>query len=105
MKEFSADMIQKQVMAKLYLLGIASAKEMETYAKANAPWTDRTTNARNGLYGKAITRDGHVVVMIGHSMEYGYWLENSNRFKYAILFPTLLKHYDQIMGAVERIFR
>lgn len=105
MQEFSADRIQKQVEAKLYLIGRAAAQTMETDAKKNAPWTDRTTNARNALYGDVVREKESVLVILGHGVDYGIYLENRHAFKYAILMPTLLKHYNTIMKGVAGIFK
>src|SRR5690348_580173 len=57
----------------------------ETKMKQRAPWTDRTTNARNGLFCDAEFTGGQVVVVFGHSVTYGKYLELAHGHKYAIL--------------------
>lgn len=61
------------------------------YARQNAPWTDRTTNARNGLFATVGYARGNraFVMVIGHSVPYGIWLETRFSGRYAIIRPTV----------------
>lgn len=61
-----------------------------TYARDNAPWTDQTANARNGLMAKhnAQPMVEHSLV-IYHTMPYGIWLEVRWSGRYAIIGPTM----------------
>lgn len=79
------------------------------YARSNAPWTDRTTNARNGLFARA-ERDRPVYrIVIGHSVPYGLWLEVRWSGRYAILRPTVDHEGPEVMKTVgmlyDRMFR
>lgn len=68
------------------------ANEMATWAQKNRRWTDRTSAARGGLFGRVVTLEaGHVQAVIGHSVEYGIWLEVRWGGKYGILLRSL-KH-------------
>lgn len=62
-----------------------------SYARDNAPWVDRTSNARNGLMAKhnAVPMVKHTLV-IYHTMPYGIWLEVRWSGRYAIIGPTML---------------
>jgi hypothetical protein len=78
---------------------------IEQYMKTNAPWTDRTGNARNGLRAQA----GHKPfeshwVDLWHSMPYGIWLEVRFSGRYAIVIPSLVKFGPQIMGTLSKLF-
>lgn len=64
------------------------AKDMETFANQNAPWTDRTTDARQGLSGEPFAENGIVGASIVHTVPYGIWLENRFDRRYAIVGPT-----------------
>jgi len=65
------------------------ARKVEDYAKDNAPWTDRTGDAREGLTAE-VSRDGEAVVLeLYHTVEYGLWLEVIQSGEYAIIMPTL----------------
>lgn len=66
------------------------ARDMLDYAKTNAPWNDRTGDARSGL-GTEVElgiRD-ELVVSLFHTVDYGIWLEVRWGGKYAIIDPTI----------------
>ena len=65
------------------------ADEIEEYAQENAPWQDRTGDARRGLKSQLIIRGDYFEIDLGHSVYYGYFLENYNGGEYAIIAPTL----------------
>lgn len=61
----------------------------ETYMKDNAPWTDRTGAARNGLGTRVVTTGDKVVIVLYHTVPYGVFLELRWDGKYAIIEPTM----------------
>jgi len=65
------------------------AVEAEQTAKANAPWTDRTGDARKLLKGEVIDDGETLGVRLLHRVEYGKHLETANDGRYAILKPTI----------------
>ncbi len=68
-----------------------AAAEMEAYARARAPWQNRTGKARAGLYGYADkVDDGTFIAGIAHGpdVDYGLWLEYRWNGRYAIIGPT-----------------
>jgi regulator of sirC expression with transglutaminase-like and TPR domain len=65
------------------------AEEMESYAKSNAPWTDRTGDARAGLHADVDTSLGDITIELAHAVDYGIYLELKDDGKYAILMPTI----------------
>jgi hypothetical protein len=79
---------ERRQLAAVYALADNYALKSEAMAKRNAPWTDRTGHARQGLFGYVRKPDNRVVVRIAHSMSYGVFLELANSGKYAILGPT-----------------
>lgn len=88
---------EAKTIAATKIFGETVAKDFESYAKANRPWTDRTGNARQGLRGYTTDIPNGVRVNIAHSVDYGIWLEYAHEKKYAILEPTVrLKGPDAI---------
>ena len=88
-------------VAGLYILCDSEGKgTLEAEAKRNAPWTDRTSNARQGLQGGAAFDGSDIVIYITHTMEYGIYLELANAAKYAILMPTIDKNLEHIRKVV-----
>lgn len=74
------------------------------YARQNAPWTDRTTNARNGLFTRA-ERDRPVYrIIVAHSVPYGVWLEVRWNGKYQILRPTVDHEGPELMKTVSALY-
>jgi hypothetical protein len=64
----------------------------ETRMRDNAPWTDRTGNARNGLTAKhEFTPMVKHELVLFHTMPYGFWLEVRWNGRYAIIGPTMLE--------------
>lgn len=101
--------------------------KMEAYAKANAPWTDRTAHARQGLFyavdsdlggevsgsanlggqeSEAVSAAKDVVALyLSHSMTYGKWLELAHAGKYAIIMKTMEAHYNELAQMLKGIFK
>lgn len=74
-----------------------TATEGEAYMKTHAPWTDRTTNARNGLHTAASSPSrGKYEIVFSHTMHYGIYLELANSGRYEIIMPTV-RHEGQLM--------
>lgn len=90
--------------------GIAGVMEywdsrIESHMKTTAPWTDRTGNARIGLFAKAGHRPGQAHwIDLGHRVPYGIWLEISNGMRFSIVFPTLVTYGPKIMGTLTKLF-
>lgn len=78
--------------------------EMVAYMQSNAPWDDRTGNARAGLQGVVIKNsETSYSILLGHGSEiyYGVYLEFGLGGRYAIVMPTV-EHFAPSIGA--RIF-
>ena len=72
------------------------AQTPQPAAKQNAPWTDRTGNARSGLFGTAERDVAQRIVTIylshGATLDYGQYLELSNGGRYAVIMRTIEGH-------------
>ena len=64
--------------------------ECVVYAKHNAPWTDRTGNARRSIHQER-SSDG-MEAMVGIGMPYGKYLELNHGGKYRIIHPTVFSY-------------
>lgn len=77
------------------------------YMKTNAPWTDRTSVARNGLGAIAFKQGTRWVLNLFGRANYQIWLEVKNGGKYAIITPTIQIWGPRIMrnmsGLIERL--
>jgi hypothetical protein len=85
-----------------------SATQMQNDAKANAAWTDRTGNARTGLFGTSEADFAEKVVTIylshGATIDYGVWLELANSGKHAVVMRTMQAHYEPLMQMLREAF-
>jgi hypothetical protein len=81
-----------------------TCQEMQDYARTNAPWTDRTGNARRGLFSFAEKGDQSVVLYLSHTMEYGIWLEIGGGGKWAIIHPTIEHYLPQLIADLRSLF-
>lgn len=86
------------------------AEEGTRQMKLKAPWTDRTTNARNGLNAhpdhsgtSAIGFKKHGITF-AHGVDYGIWLEVANSGKYQIIMPVVLAVGKEIMKTLDGLF-
>jgi hypothetical protein len=73
-------------------------------ARQNAPWTDRTGNARTGLFSIVEPAAQDVIEIYlshGHTIEYGLWLEVAHGQRYAIIMQTL----ERNLPTLERMLK
>jgi hypothetical protein len=82
---------------------------MQNDARTNAPWTDRTGNARSGLFGTAERDVAQKLVIIylshGPDIDYGKWLELISGGKWAVIMPVIEKHLPELKAELDAIFR
>ena len=82
------------------------AHQMETYAKQNHPWTNRTGNAEAGLHAHK-TSSGvgwSQTIELKHSVYYGVYLEYSMGKRFAIIEPTIRVFSPRLMSEISAIF-
>jgi hypothetical protein len=66
-----------------------ASQEILAYAQDNAPWADRTGDARAGLDVEVYEEAGEVYLDLFHTVEYGQWLETIQDGAFATIMPTL----------------
>lgn len=100
-------------------------------ARQNAPWEDRTSNARGGLFfavdgfglspltGEVTTEAksemsdvaiergdaSTLIITLGHTVFYGKFLELSNGGKHAIIMSTMESNLSKLERMVQDLFR
>ena len=73
------------------------------YARQNAPWTDRTSNARNALFAR-VERDGQAYrLIVAHGVPYGIWLEVRFSGRFAIIRRTVDHEGPQVMATARQL--
>lgn len=75
----------------------------ESFMKSQAPWTDRTGAARNGLGTKVEASGDRVAIILFHSVPYGVYLETRWGGKYAIIEPAMAATGPLFIEAIQRL--
>lgn len=97
---------QQKTLAALQVYGDSVGKELESYAKSNRSWTDRTGDARKALKGSSEPIGKEVVrCSIEHGVSYGVYLEMKNERRYAILKPTIDAVGPKALNGLDKIFK
>lgn len=121
------DRYGQRVLVAVHAIAAYVGQQMQDQARANAPWQDRTGNARSGLFfavdgfglnpvvgrvsGSApgqntdmVSVSGdkdRLVIALGHTVYYGKFLELSNGGRYAIVMSTI----EANIGRLEHMLR
>lgn len=83
-----------------------NANEGQNFMRANAPWTDRTGNARQGLFARNFRRGPlSYTIVLWHSVPYGIWLEIAMDRRYKIIEPAWRRTGSQVMSDLNKIMR
>lgn len=87
----------------------AAAADMQGYARANAPWQDRSGNARRNIRGFAgvapQTDCWCASIEHGPYIDYGVWLETRWNGRYAIVGPTQELFSSRISGYIAKAIK
>lgn len=79
------------------------AGQMEVWMRANAPWTNRTGDARAGLKARA-QQAGIIITVIAYSfVPHQVFLETMQNGRFAILKPAVDHFFARFMAGLSRI--
>ncbi len=70
--------------------------------KVNAPWTDRTSAARNGLFSVTEHEGSRYTIIMSHTVHYGIWLEVKFSGRDAVIMPTILSQGKALMSDIQK---
>jgi hypothetical protein len=89
------------------VLGVAeyTALKMQNEARVNARWTDRTGNARSGLFGAAVRKGAIITIILSHTVHYSIYLELANSQRYAIIVPTIEANLAELEQMLRQLLR
>lgn len=79
------------------------APRIEAHMKNNAPWTDRTTLARNTLYARVDDLGDGWDIELGGGAPYQIYLERAHGGQWAIIEPTMASQGPVVMATLSRI--
>ena len=99
------DAYETAVHTAVKQLALRYVPEIEAWMKTNAPWTDRTGNARQTLTAEVEELVNQMVTInFGHGVEYGIHLELNYGGQYAIVGPALDYFAPKIWADVQGLF-
>lgn len=101
--ERNMDAFPDKVEAALEIYGKTAAAALQSQAKRNRPWTDRSGRARGGLTGSSDLTSHKVNIVLAHTVDYGLWLELAHEKNYAIVEPTVRLERDGIVQGMEHL--
>ena len=77
------------------------APQVESYAKRNAPWHDRSGNARGRLTAVSETpTGGPYKIILAHGVPYGIYLEVRWSGRLGIVNPTISHEGPEVMKTI-----
>jgi len=85
------------VLAKYY------ADRAQNYAQEQAPWKDRTGNARALLQADSAVSPAQLEIVLFHGVPYGIWLEVRWGGRYAIILPTIETIGPELMAGLRAL--
>lgn len=128
----------ERALVATHALGVQVGTKMQGEARRNAPWEDRTGNARGGLFyavdgfgvgtvedrgtvrnadtglfeASAAVRGGDtasgndktLIIVLGHTMFYGRFLELEHGGRYAIIIPTVEANLPVLQRGLDGLF-
>lgn len=81
------------------------SEHVQDFMRNNAPWTDRTANARGGLFARNASEGATHSIVCYHTVPYGIWLEVRFSGRYAIIQPTIEHEGRRIMGVLRTLLK
>lgn len=89
--------------ASIQMYAETAALKLQNYMRDEAPWTDRTGDARKRLTGTVYRVKGGYQIILSHGVDYGIWLELAHEKRFAIIQPTILVNSNEIMRGLDRL--
>lgn len=97
---------ERKVEQALVATGEFQATKATAWMKLNAPWTDQTGNARNGLHAFVQRAPGQsVTLVLSHGVNYGIWLEVKFNGRDAVVTPAIRKIGNDWQRQLRDLFR
>lgn len=95
--------LEQRQLAHSQFYAQTAAKELEAFARADAPWRDHSGHARGGITGRAERRGNLIIITLSGSVRYLTYLELAHGKKWAVLWPTMQKNAQRILRGFAKI--
>jgi len=100
----SLDEFDRRANVAIEVLMKYQADKSESYMRTNAPWTDQTGNARNGLFAVSFHDGNQHELVLSHFVPYGIYLETMNSGEFAIVVPAWFRASDELWNNLSKLF-
>lgn len=80
-----------------------AALTMQSYMRDNAPWVDRTGQARQRLTATAFKVSSGYQIALAQGVDYGVFLELAHEKRFAIIQPTITSEGPRIMAGFQNL--
>lgn len=97
--------LKNRTRASLGLYAETSAMTLESYAKENKPWTNRTTMAWKTTKGSWGWEGDTLQICISGNTPYYKYLELAMEKRFSILVPTMTEHASEILEGMRDILK
>ena len=98
------DNLGDRFLAALGMYCETAAQTLETKAKTNRPWTDRSSRARQSLKGSSEIEEGRIgSITLAQGVDYGLWLELAHEKQYAIVEPTIRLDSNEVVEGLRNL--
>lgn len=98
-----AEGYREHLLEAVHQIGATHAAAIESEMKSGHPWQNQTGAAEAGLFTHAEPTDAGVRIRAGGSVFYQIYLERKNAGRYAIIVPTLQRHYGSFMSDMKAL--
>ena len=95
--------MEKRTMENCETYAHNAAKKLQSFAQAEAPWSDHTGHARGGITGTASRSGSKITITLSGSAHYLVYLELAHGKRWAVLWPTMQRHAPRILRGFARI--
>ncbi len=79
------------------------ALKLQNSARKNAPWTNRTGQARQRLSCETEIVENGYREKLAHGVDYGIWLELAHEKRFAIIEPTIQKEGPAVLSGFNKL--
>lgn len=100
-KGLEAFMSKSEASIRMY--AETAALKLQNHMRDEAPWTDRTGDARKRLTGLVQKVAGGYKIVLSHGVDYGIWLELAHEKRFAIIQPTILAKSNEVIRGLDRL--
>ena len=96
-------LLEQRIEDRAEWAGRLTGSQMQSYAKQNRPWTDRTGVARASLSGTSEKQGDRIRVVLSIGPYYGVFLELANGGKWRIIVPTVNRYRQTLLDNLKAV--